>query len=65
MIEPAVSIARDLTPATVMLEDVDLVAAERTMEIVHGGILFELLNQMGGSPKTATCCSCSPPIART
>jgi ATPase family associated with various cellular activities (AAA) len=48
MIEPAVSIARELTPATVVLEDVDLVAAERTMSIAHGGILFELLNQMEG-----------------
>jgi cell division protease FtsH len=48
LIEPAVSIARELTPATVVLEDVDLVAAERTMPVGHHGILFELLNQMEG-----------------
>jgi hypothetical protein len=48
LIEPAVGIARELTPATVVLEDVDLVAAERTMPVGHHGILFELLNQMEG-----------------
>jgi ATP-dependent 26S proteasome regulatory subunit len=48
LIEPAVAIARELTPATVVLEDVDLVAAERTMPIGNSGILFELLNQMEG-----------------
>ena len=48
LIEPAVGIARELTPATVVLEDVDLVATERTMPTAHTGILFELLNQMEG-----------------
>ncbi|HUA43934.1 MAG TPA: AAA family ATPase [Solirubrobacteraceae bacterium] len=48
LVEPAVAIARELTPATVVLEDVDLVATERTMPSAHAGILFELLNQMEG-----------------
>jgi cell division protease FtsH len=48
LIEPAVAIARELAPATVVLEDVDLVAAERTMPIGDNGVLFELLNQMEG-----------------
>jgi ATPase family associated with various cellular activities (AAA) len=48
LIEPAVAIARELEPATVVLEDVDLVAAERTMPMGDNTILFELLNQMEG-----------------
>jgi cell division protease FtsH len=49
LIEQAVGIARELAPATVVFEDVDLVAGERTMEFgAGGGILFELLNQMEG-----------------
>jgi DNA polymerase III delta prime subunit len=49
LIEQAVGIARELAPATVVFEDVDLVAGERTMEYgAGGGILFELLNQMEG-----------------
>jgi DNA polymerase III delta prime subunit len=43
----AFAIARDLAPATIVLEDVDLVAAERTMPGGHG-VLFELLNQLEG-----------------
>jgi hypothetical protein len=53
LIEPAVAIARELTPATVVLEDVDLVAAERTMSLGHTGVLFELLNQMEGLAEDA------------
>jgi hypothetical protein len=53
LIEPAVAIARDLAPATVVLEDVDLVAAERTMPVGHTGVLFELLNQMEGLAEDA------------
>jgi cell division protease FtsH len=48
LIDAAVRIARELAPATVVFEDVDLVAAERMMPIAHGGTLFELLNQMEG-----------------
>jgi cell division protease FtsH len=53
LIEPAVAIARELTPATVVLEDVDLVAAERTMDMGDTGILSELLNQMEGLAEDA------------
>jgi hypothetical protein len=52
MIEQAFAIARDLTPATVVLEDVDLVAEERTMPGGHGA-LFELLNQLEGLAEDA------------
>jgi hypothetical protein len=48
LIERAVSMARDLAPATVVFEDVDLVATERTMRTASGGPLFDLLNQMEG-----------------
>ena len=46
-IEAAFGIARDLAPATVVLEDVDLVAAER-FSPRSSGVLFELLNQLEG-----------------
>lgn len=48
LIEQAVTIGRELAPATFVLEDVDLVAAERTSELDSQGVLFELLNQMDG-----------------
>ena len=45
----AVAIARDLQPATVVLEDVDLVAMERTMPgMSNNPVLFQLLNEMDG-----------------
>lgn len=40
-------IARDLAPATIVLDDVDPAAMERTMPGGHG-VLFELLNQLEG-----------------
>jgi cell division protease FtsH len=45
---PVSRLARELAPSLVVLEDVDLVAEERTM--MHGGgpILFELLNELDG-----------------
>src|SRR3954468_7908090 len=52
LIEEALAIARDLAPATVVFEDVDLVAAERTFD-GSGAILFELLNQMEGLAEDA------------
>src|SRR5579859_896135 len=52
LVESAFAIARDLTPATIVLEDVDLVAAERTMPGSHG-VLFELLNQLEGLAEDA------------
>ena len=48
LVSQAVAIARDLAPATVVFEDVDLVAAERTMPYGNQGVLAELLNQMEG-----------------
>jgi hypothetical protein len=53
LIEPAVAIARELTPATVVLEDVDLIAAERTMPFGNTGVLSELLNQIEGLDEDA------------
>jgi hypothetical protein len=52
LIEQAFAIARDLAPATVVLEDVDLVAGVRTMPGGHGP-LFELLNQLEGLAEDA------------
>ena len=48
LIEQALAIGRELAPATFVFEDIDLVAAERTMEFASQGVLFELLNQMEG-----------------
>jgi hypothetical protein len=48
LIEQALAIGRDLAPATFVFEDIDLVAAERTMGFGSEGVLFELLNQMEG-----------------
>lgn len=48
LVEQALGIGRDLAPATFVFEDIDLVAAERTMEFDSPGVLFELLNQMEG-----------------
>jgi DNA polymerase III delta prime subunit len=52
LIEQAFAIARDLAPATVVLEDVDLVAGVRTMPGGHGP-LFELLNELEGLAEDA------------
>lgn len=46
-IAQAFALARELVPATIVLEDVDLVAAERTGPGRHS-VLFELLNQLEG-----------------
>jgi ATPase family associated with various cellular activities (AAA) len=48
LIEQALAIGRELAPATFVFEDIDLVAAERTMQYGSEGVLFELLNQMEG-----------------
>jgi hypothetical protein len=46
---PLCAMARALQPSTVVLEDVDLVAEERTLPGVgHNPLLFELLNEMDG-----------------
>jgi hypothetical protein len=48
VVGPISRLARELAPSLVVLEDVDLVAEERTA--MHGGgpILFELLNELDG-----------------
>ena len=50
MIEQSCAMARALQPAIVILEDVDLIAEERTRPgaACAGPLLFELLNQMDG-----------------
>jgi len=49
LIEASCSMARRLQPATVILEDVDLVAEQRTSQSTGtNAVLFELLNQMDG-----------------
>ena len=49
LLEQSCKMARLLQPATVILEDVDLIAEERThQEIGCNALLFELLNQMDG-----------------
>ena len=48
LIEQSCAMARVLQPSIVVLEDVDLVAEERTREGACTAVLFELLNQMDG-----------------
>jgi hypothetical protein len=49
LVREACAIARDLQPAMVVLEDVDLVAQERTMMGLGAtSLLFQLLNEMDG-----------------
>jgi hypothetical protein len=53
-IENSGTMARALAPATVILEDVDLVGSEREYQTVGAnGVLFELLNQMDGLAEDA------------
>jgi hypothetical protein len=48
-IETACQLARMLVPATVILEDVDLIGTERERQTIDANaLLFELLNQMDG-----------------
>jgi SpoVK/Ycf46/Vps4 family AAA+-type ATPase len=53
MIGPAFALARQLAPSTVVLEDVDLVAHERTLPGGGQGVLFELLNELEGIAEDA------------
>jgi hypothetical protein len=49
LVSEACAIARDLQPAMVVLEDIDLVAQERTMMGLGAtSLLFQLLNEMDG-----------------
>ena len=45
---PVCRLARELAPSLLVLEDVDLVAGERTMRGQGGPLLFELLNELDG-----------------
>ena len=47
------SMARRLAPSLVILEDVDLVAEERTFQGDGAHVLFELMNQMSGMDEDA------------
>ncbi len=52
------TIARSLQPATIVIEDVDLIAMDRQLPGgAHNALLFQLLNEMDGM-MTLTCCSC-------
>lgn len=48
LLPSACALARRLAPATVVLEDVDLIAEERDRRMGGGPLLFELLNEMDG-----------------
>jgi ATP-dependent 26S proteasome regulatory subunit len=48
LLQPVMQMARELAPAMVVLEDVDLIAEERSMPHASGGLLFELLNELDG-----------------
>lgn len=48
MISAACSVARALQPSVVVVEDVDLIAEERTHHLGDNPLLFELLNEMDG-----------------
>ena len=53
-IEMACSMARVLAPATIILEDVDLIGTQRDHQMVDANaLLFELLNQMDGLAEDA------------
>ncbi len=49
----AVALARELQPAVVLLEDVDLVAEERSLGPTPSPVLFELLDAMDGAAPDA------------
>ena len=53
LIEPACTMARLLEPAMLIIEDVDLIAEERTHEHAATSLLFELLNQLDGMEQDA------------
>jgi hypothetical protein len=58
LIEQALGIGRDLAPATFVFEDIDLVAAERTMEFGSQGCCSSFSTRWRAWPGTRTCCSC-------
>jgi hypothetical protein len=48
LVSEACTMARELEPSMVLLEDIDLVAQERTMDGSPTSLLFQLLNEMDG-----------------
>jgi ATPase family associated with various cellular activities (AAA) len=50
---PVTELARDLLPAVVVLEDVDLVAEERSLGPASSPVLFDLLDAMDGAAPDA------------
>jgi ATPase family associated with various cellular activities (AAA) len=52
-IGPAAELARDLQPSVIVLEDVDLVAEERSMGPASSPVLFDLLDAMDGAAADA------------
>ena len=48
VIGPSCAMARDLAPAMVVLEDVDMVAQERQLPGAQLPLLFQLMNEMDG-----------------
>ncbi|MGH3496946.1 MAG: AAA family ATPase [Nocardioidaceae bacterium] len=53
LIGEACSVARTLTPAMLVVEDVDLIAEDRGMHPGHHPMLFQLLNEMDGLAEDA------------
>jgi hypothetical protein len=53
LVQQSCAMARVLQPSMVILEDVDLIAEERTREGACAAVLFELLNQMDGLAEDA------------
>ncbi len=53
LIQQSCAMARVLQPSLIILEDVDLIAEERTREGACTALLFELLNQMDGLAEDA------------
>jgi len=59
LIEQALAIGRELAPATFVFEDIDLVAAERTMPFnSEAGLCLSCSTRWRAWPRTRTCCSC-------
>lgn len=48
LVAQACQLARALAPSVIVLEDVDLIAEERSSDHATGPLLFELLNEMDG-----------------
>ena len=65
LLEASCVMARTLQPSLLVLEDVDLIAEERTRQLGCSPLLFELLNQMDGLEDDADVISFSRRTAQT